>query len=466
MSTWLTDGALSGFKERFGGIVITPRDAGYDDARTLFNAMIDKRPALIAQCVSDADVVEAVRFARENGAPTAVRGGGHSVAGMSTLDGGFVIDLRRLDGVSVDPEARTARVGGGSTWANFDGVARQHGLATTGGRVSTTGVAGLTLGGGSGWLERRFGLACDNLLEVELVTADGSVVTASENENADLFWALHGGGGNFGIATSLTFRMHPVDTVFAGLLLYDASKGEELMSVLRDMMADGPDELASAFLYLTAPPEPDVPEHLHNHLITAAAVCWSGAIDRGDDVIRPLRDLGPEADFMGPTAYADFNCSIDDPPGFRNYWTAEYVDDLPAEAISIVAEYGHSMSRGPAQTFLVPWGGEVGRVAEDATPLTKRDAAWVVHPFALWDDPAEDAANMAWGRNFAADIRKFATGGVYLNFIGDEGEDRIRAAYGEQKYNRLAEIKGRYDPDNFFRNNQNIKPKRLSTPVA
>jgi FAD/FMN-containing dehydrogenase len=453
-------GALNKLDDALRGRVLRPNTPDYDEARTLFNSMIDKRPALIAQCASPDDVTTALRFGRDADLEIAVRGGGHSVAGVSLCDGGLVIDTRPMNAIDVDPVARTAVVGAGCTWAELDRATQAHGLATVGGRVSTTGVTGLTLGGGSGWLERKHGLSCDSLLAVDLVTGDGAHVTATADEHSELFWGLHGGGGNFGVATSLTFQLYPVGPeVLAGLLLYRAEQGEALLRVLDDVMRNAPDELGTAFLYLTAPAEDDVPPHLHGELITAVAVCWTGAPERGDDVIRPLRELGAEADLMGVVPYADFQCSIDDPPGYRNYWTAEYLDDLSDDAIAVVAEYAHTMSKEPAQTLLVPWGGAVGRVSEDETPLTQRDARWVVHPFALWEDPAEDQRNMQWGRDFAAATRRFGSGGVYLNFIGDEGQDRVVEAFGKAKYDRLAEIKATYDPDNVFRGNQNIVPK-------
>jgi FAD/FMN-containing dehydrogenase len=444
----------------FGGKLIRPVDGDYDEARTLFNSMIDRRPELIAQCPTPADVAAALAYGQEQGLEIAVRSGGHSVAGMSLCDGGLVIDVRPMKSVEVDPEARTARAGAGCTWAEFDRATEQHGLATTGGRVSSTGVAGLTLGGGSGWLERKYGLTCDNLVAVELVTADGSRVIASESENPELFWALHGGGGNFGVATSFTFRLHPVGPdVYAGLLLFDAGKGRDLLRLTRDVMVDAPEELGPAIAYLTVPPEDELPAELHGKLVSAIALCWSGKIDEGERVVQPFRDLGPLVDMLGPARYADFNCSIDDPPGHRNWWTAEYVRDVTDEAIDAIHEHGLATpSPGPAQTFIVPWGGAVARVGEDETPLTQRDATWVVHPFALWESPDDDDAVIGWAKGFRDDVARFSSGGVYLNFIGDEGQDRVRAAFGDEKYARLQAIKAEYDPDNVFRGNQNIKP--------
>jgi len=454
------DDGLAALRRSLAGEVIRPGDAAYDEARTLFNSMIDKRPAAIAQCASAADVVAAMRFGRQRGLEIAVRAGGHSVAGMSLCEGGLVIDVRPMKQIEVDPARRTARVGAGCTWGEVDRATQEHGLATTGGRVSSTGVAGLTLGGGSGWLERKFGLACDNLIAVDLVTADGSLVTASASEHPELFWALHGGGGNFGVATAFTFRLHPVGPeVLAGLLLYPADYGRNLLRLLRDLLPDAPDDFGPAIGYLTVPAEEELPAHLHGQLVCALVLCYAGPVEEGERVIEPFRALGPEADLVGPVAYADFQCSIDDPPGYRNWWTAEYLHVVTDEAVDVV--HAHSLktpSPGPAQSFIVPWGGAVARVGEDETPMTQRDATWVVHPFALWEDPAADEAVIGWARGFRDDLRRFASGGVYLNFIGDEGADRVRAAYGEEKYQRLAAIKRRYDPDNVFRGNQNIKP--------
>jgi FAD/FMN-containing dehydrogenase len=415
---------------------------------------------VIAQCAGPEDVAAALRLGRERGLEITVRAGGHSVAGTSLCDDGLVIDVRPMRQVEVDPARRTARVGAGCTWSELDRATQEHGLATTGGRVSSTGVTGLTLRGGSGWLERRHGLTCDNLVSVELVTADGAPITASEDEHPELFWALHGGGGNFGVVTALTFRLHPVGPeVLAGLLLYGAERGHDLLRLTRDFMADAPDEFGPALAYLTVPPEEELPAHLHDRLAAAIVLCYTGPVADGERLVEPFRALGPEADLVGPVAYADFQCSIDDPPGHRNWWTAEYLHEVTDEAIDVI--HAHALrtpTPAPAQSFIVPWGGAVARVGEDQTPLTQRDATWVVHPFALWADPADDAAVIGWARGFRDAVRPFASGGTYLNFIGDEGEDRVRAAFGEQKYRRLTAIKARYDPGNVFRGNQNIKP--------
>ena len=439
--------------------LITPDHARYDDVRGVFNVMVDKRPAVVAECASPQDVVDALALADREGYAVAVRSGGHSVAGASVNDGGIVIDVRPMASVVIDPAARTARVGSGATWGAFDRAAQEHGLATTGGRVSTTGVAGFTLGGGSGWLERSCGLACDNLLSVDLVTADGRQVTASADEHPDLFWALHGGGGNFGVATSFEFRLHPVGPlVTAGLMLWPGDTAPEVARAYRDLAEGAPDELGSGLILLTGPPEEFVPPHLQGTTLVGVAALWAGAVDDGAAAVQPLRDLGPAVDLVGPMPYAEFQCMIDDPPGFRHYWSADYHDSFPDDALDVFVKYGADRPSPLSQQLLLPWGGAVARVGEDATPMTNRDVPWITHPFAVWEDAADDARNIEWARAFRRDIGRYATGGVYLNFIGDEGEDRVRAAYGEEKYRRLAAIKAEWDPTNRFQGNQNIKP--------
>src|SRR3954467_10784681 len=380
-------------RDHLKGPVLVPGDASYDEARVLFNAMIDARPAAIARCAGPEDVHAAIDFARETGTPTAVRSGGHSVAGMSSVDDGLVIDVRELKDAFVDPEASTIRCGAGLTWAEFDAATQLHGLATTGGRVSTTGVAGLTLGGGSGWLERKHGLSCDNLIAVELVTASGEHVRASETEHPDLFWALHGGGGNFGVATAFEFELHPLGpTVMAGLMLWPGDSGREGAETLREVMESPPDELALATVYLTGPPEPFVPAHLQGALCVGLAFLWAGDdMDGGAPYAGRFRALGPAVDLVGPMPYAEFQRMIDDPPGLRNYWTADYLDELPDLALDLFAEISDQMPvPSAAQSILFPWGGAVARVSADDTPMAKRDAAWVSHPFVLWEDAGDD----------------------------------------------------------------------------
>jgi FAD/FMN-containing dehydrogenase len=440
-----------------------PGTPEYTDTTTLNNAMIDRRPAFVARCATPADVTEALAFARARRLPLAVRAGGHSVAGLSLVDDGLVIDVRDMCDVEVDPDRRVARVGAGATWAQFDRAAQPHGLATTGGRVSTTGVAGLTLGGGSGWLERKHGLACDNLLAVELVTADGEHVRASATEHPELFWALRGGGGNFGVVTAFEFRLHPVGSeVLAGLALWPAARGRELVALYRDVMRDAPEGLSLAFIYLYAPAEDGIPEALHGELAVAIAGMYAGSLDEGREALRAVREREPAADFFEPMPYADFQCMIDDPPGFRNWWTSEHLADLPDEAIEAIVRRSESMPAGPSQLFMVSWGGAVARVGQDASPLSARDARFVVHPFGMWEDSADDDATIAWARGFRDDLAGFATGAVYLNFVGDEGEARLRAGYGAGSYERLAQVKADWDPENVFRATGNVPPGALA----
>jgi FAD/FMN-containing dehydrogenase len=449
----MSDNGIDGFK----GTLFTPDRAGYDDARTIFNSMIDKRPAYIAQCADADDVVSALAFARGQGLPISVRSGGHSVAGNSLVEDGLVVDMRNMDAVSVDPDARTATVGGGATWSHFDRAAEPHGLATTGGRVSTTGVAGLTLGGGSGWFERKFGLACDNLISVDLVTADGRRVRASEDENPELFWALHGGGGNFGIATSFEFRLHPLPVVTLALNLFPPERGPEVVRRYRDFAEEAPDEVGGGALYLTGPPEEFVPEHMQGQLVLGVGVMYAGGEAEAREAAAPILELSPEGQMIAEMPYAELQCALDDPPGFRNYWSAEHLEELPDEAIDLFCARAEDMIvPSPSQQIALPWGGAVARNAGD-WPLASRWARWTVHPFGLWEDSADDERGKAWARGTCGDLKSYATGGVYLNFVGDEGEDRIQAGFGDE-YDRLAAVKAEWDPDNVFRQNHNVKP--------
>jgi FAD/FMN-containing dehydrogenase len=454
-----------GLAERgFKGPLLTPGNPAYEQERSLFNAMIEKRPSLIAKVTGAEDIAAAIRFARDHELPLSVRSGGHSVAGHSLVQNGLVIDVRPLKSIQIDPGKREARVGAGVTWGEFDTANQAYGLATTGGRVTTTGVAGYTLGGGNGWLDRAFGLAVDNLLSVDLVTAEGRGVTASADENPELFWALRGGGGNFGVATSFRFRLFPVGTVYAGLFLFDAERvGEEVTRTYRDLMEHAPRELGGGMLWLHAPPEESVPRHLHNRPAAGVAFCYVGDLAEGERYARIMRAHKPDLDAVGPVPYAEFNSSLDDPPGLRNYWTAEYLARFHDEVLSAFVEHSRRIPAGThIQSAMLPYGGAVRDVGEDDTPMTSRHADWHVHPFCIWERPEDDERCIGWARNIRAAMKPFATGGVYLNFIGDEGQDRVIAGYGRKKYDRLAAIKARWDPDNVFRNNQNIKPPRTA----
>ncbi|MGJ7459750.1 FAD-binding oxidoreductase [Halomonas sp. MA07-2] len=458
MTTHIDNTALKEFRQGFSGEVLLPEDAGYDEARTLFNAMIDRHPGVIAQCDEVEDVVSAVNFGRQLGLEIAVRGGGHGVAGKALTDGGLVIDLRRMHRVAVNPEARTATTAGGSTMSHLDRATQPHDLATTGGRVSTTGVGGYTLGGGDGWLARKFGLACDNLIAAELVTADGSIVHASAQENPELFWALHGGGGNFGVATSLTFRLHVLKQVTALLLLWSPEKAPEVLHAYRDFLEAAPDDVGGAVVYLTAPPEAFVPDHLVARLTFAVLIVYAGPEVEARDVVAPLLALGHEGEMIAEMPYADLQCMLDDPHGYRNYCSADYLDTLPDEAIELFCERaGDMIVPSHSQHVLIPQGGAVARGPSDF-PVPWRHAPWAVHPFGMWEDPADDERGRQWSHRLRRDLSPWASGSVYLNFIGDEGRERIIAGFGRANYERLSRIKAQYDPQNLFHLNQNIVP--------
>jgi FAD/FMN-containing dehydrogenase len=449
---------INDLRERFGGRLLNRDDDGYEDARSIFNSAVEIQPALIARCESVADVREALAYARHAGLPVAVRSGGHSVAGASLVQDGMVLDLRKISSVTVDPDARRAVVGGGATWGVVDRATQEHGLVTTGGRVSTTGVGGLTLGGGSGWLERKFGLACDNLTSVDLVLADGRLVTASETENPELFWALHGGGGNFGVATSFTFRLHPLPDFSFALLLWPAREGEAVARRYRDLMAHAPDEVGGGVLYLTGPPEEFVPEQLVGTLCCGVLVTFAGPEAALRDLVAPLLDMGPAGQVLTDMPYADLQCMLDDPPGFRNYWSAEYLSVLSDEAVRLFCASAYDMVvPSPSQHILLPWGGAVARDGA-GWPMVNRDAPWVAHPLGLWENPADDEQARRWARDMCDALRPWSTGATYLNFIGDEGVDRVVAGFGRENYDRLAAIKTEVDPDNVFNRWHNIRP--------
>lgn len=431
----------------------------YDERRRLYNAMIDKRPRLIAACSTADDVRAALDRARRDGLAVAVRAGGHSVAGMSSNDDGLVIDVRPMRSIEVDESARRVKVGAGLTWSDFDKATQQHGLATTGGRVSTTGVCGLTIGGGSGWLERTYGLACDNLVGLDLVTADGREVHADATHEPDLLWASKGGGGNFGVITALEFQLHPVGPlVYAGLLVWDGARTSEIATAFRDWANAAPTELGPALVAFSAPAEDPFPQHLHDKPVVVVAALWLGDEDSGNDIVQPMRALGPDLDLLGMLPYAEFQCMIDDPPGNRHYWSADYHDALSDQALEVFVRGSAARPSPLTQNLLLPWGGAVATVGPEDSPMTMRDAAWVSHPFGVWERAEDDEVNMAWVRDFRRSIAPYTNGGTYLNFIGDEGQDRVRAAFGEEKYARLAAIKAEYDPDNVFSGNQNIRP--------
>ncbi|MCW3057413.1 MAG: linked oxidase-like protein [Solirubrobacterales bacterium] len=450
--------------ESFRGALVDPEHADFDSARMVWNGMFDRRPGLIARCSGAADVIAAVNFARETSMPLAVRGGGHSASGYGTCDDGLVIDLSPMKGIRVDPQAGTARAEAGMTWGEFDRETQAFGLAVTGGRFSTTGIAGLTLGSGSGWLERKCGLAADNLLSVDIVTADGSLLTASEAENEELFWGLRGGGGNFGVVTSFDYRLHEVGPiVYGGMLVCPPDRAGEVLRFMRQYMADAPDDLGGAVAFVSAPPEPSVPAEMHFKPILGVVICWTGSIAEGERVLEPIRRVAqPLMDMVQPMPYTALQSMLDGgaPHGTRAYMKAEFLPELSDEAIAKLAQHGNNRAGPMAQLLLEPMGGAISRVGDDETALGRRDVPWCYHALAMWMEPDEEAAaaQTAWARGLAEDLKPHVVDGVYLNYTSDEGEDRVRASYGEEKYARLVALKDRYDPTNVFRLNQNIKP--------
>ncbi|MFJ7150110.1 FAD-binding oxidoreductase [Streptomyces sp. NPDC100445] len=450
--------ALDALRDDLVGAVLAPADPGYDEARAVFDAVVDRRPAVIAQCADATDVVRAVRFGRELDLPISVRGGGHGLAGAARGDGSLLVDLRRMHQVSVDAAAEAVRVAGGATTGHLDRATEPYALATTGGRVSTTGLGGLVLGGGTGWLDRAFGLAADNLLGVELVTADAEPVHASAEENPELFWALHGGGGNFGIATALTLRLHELPEFSVVLLLYPPRSGPDAVRAFRDVAAGGPGELGGAVLYGTAPAAEFVPERLVGTPMCAVLLTYAGGEDGLRALAGPLLALPHEVELAGDMPYADVQCMLDVPAGLRGHWSAQCLAGLPDESVDVLCG---SADGGPAPAgcgrLLFAQGGAVA-AGPDAYPVPYRDAPWSAHPFALWREPAGDERATGWVRDACAALRPWSTGAVPLNLIGDEGPERVRAGLGAGNTLRLEKVKRRYDPDNVFRVNHNIRP--------
>jgi FAD/FMN-containing dehydrogenase len=450
--------ALDALREDLSGDVFAPGDLGYDDARTVFNTMIDRRPAVIAQCVDEADVVRAVRFGRELDLNIAVRGGGHSVAGMALNDNGLVVDLRHMRAVTVDPAAEAVRVAGGATMSELDRATQPYGLATTGGRASTTGVGGFVLGGGTGWLDRCCGLAVDNLLGVELVTADGERVHANADENPDLFWALHGGGGNFGIATAITLKLHELPEFAIALLLYRPESAPDAVRTFRDVIESGPNEVGGGVLFFTGPPDDLVPPSLVGRLVCGVLLTYAGAEQDMRAYAEPLLALPHEAQTVGAMPYAEVQCMIDDPPGLRHYWSAEYLANAPDAFVDVYCAQARNMPVPTgSQHALLPQGGAVATGPHEY-PVPYRDAPWAIHPYGMWQDPADDERCVRWVRSVRGDVQPWSTGAVYLNFIGDEGAERVVAGLGAENTRRLADLKRHYDPDNVFRFNHNIRP--------
>jgi FAD/FMN-containing dehydrogenase len=446
----------------FEGTLIHPDDGSYDEARAVFNGMIDRRPAVIARCESVDDVVAVIGLARDNDLPLSVYGGGHGVTGSAVVDGGVCLDMRGMRQVTVDAAAATVVVQGGATWGEVDAATQEHGLAVTGGRVSTTGVVGLALGSGSGWLERAFGYVCDNLVAATLVTADGRVVTVTDEAEPDLFWGLRGGGGNFGVVTDLTLRLRPLGPiVYGGMLMYPAAVAGDLVRAYREFMTAAPDEVGSGLAFITAPPEDFVPEPVRGQPVIGIVCCYAGDAADGPEAFRALRELPYlGVDMLGEMPYVAVQQLLDPPnqKGFQNYWTADFFAELPDEAIDTLVERATKPVSPMTQFILVPGGGAPSRVAEDAMAFGQRQAPWNMHYLSMWPDPADTETNVAYTRDIANAMKPWTTGRAYLNFIGDEGAGRVEAAFGPEKYARLAQLKREWDPTNLFRHNQNIAP--------
>jgi FAD/FMN-containing dehydrogenase len=444
------------------GEVLFAGDAGYEEARKIWNGMIDKRPAMIAGCSGAADVMAAVRFAREHELPVAVRGGGHAVAGHATCDGGLVIDLSAMRGVHVDPVRRVARAQGGALWGDLDHESQAFGLAVTGGIVSHTGIGGLTLGGGIGWLMRKHGLSIDNLLSADVVSADGTFLRASEAENPDLFWGLKGGGGNFGIVTSFEYRLHPVGpTVLAGMLLYPMDDAPEVLGFLREFLVEVPDELGVIANLRLAAPLAVIPEELHVQPVVALLTCYAGEVEEGEVVVRPLRRFRqPALDAITPKPYLAHQAMLDPafPHGRHYYWKSSELPPLTDEAIDVIAEHCSAITSPYSSVPIFTLGGAISRVGEHESAYSNRSAAHNINIVAAWEpgDP-EPERHVEWVRSLWSDMQPHATG-VYTNFMSDEPQQQVKVAYGPEKYERLVALKNKYDPTNLFRMNQNIRP--------
>ena len=453
---------LKEFEDGLHGEMVKPGDGAYDEVRAIWNGVHDARPAVIARCADAADVRHAVGFARSEGLDVAVRGGSHSIPGFSTCDDGIVIDLSPMKGIEIDVDAATVRAEGGVIWGELDAATQEHGLATTGGLVSTTGVAGFTLGGGIGWLMRKYGLACDNLRSAEVVTADGQILTASATENADLLWGLRGGGGNFGVVTSFEFDLHKVGpTVAAGPVFYPGDRAEEILRFYREFVKTVPDELTTFAGLLTAPPAPFLPEEWHGKKLVALVGCYAGDPDEGMKALQPFRDLGdPVADLVGPMPYVQMQSLLDDiyPRGTKAYMKAGYMRDLDDKAIETLVRYHQDATSPASEIHVHHFGGAVARADAEETAYGERQAPYVLNIIAMSHEPGGLDTHIDWAHRLYADIEPSLTGGAYINFLSAEGADRVRAAYGAEKFDRLRALKDRYDPTNLFHLNQNIPP--------
>lgn len=453
---------IDSFADTLHGPLLRPEDEGYAAARTVWNGMIDREPALISRCAGTADVIASVNFAREHDLLVAVKGGGHNAAGHAVCEGGLMIDLSLMNSVRVDPDAKTARVGPGVTLGELDHETQAFGLATPTGQVSKTGIAGLALGGGWGWLSRKYGMTIDNLRSVDIVTADGELLHASEDENEDLFWGIRGGGGNFGIVTSFEFELHEVGPeVLAGLVVYPFEEAADLLRFHREFATEAPDELCCYAAIMAAPPAPFLPDAVHGTTVVVLAPCYSGPIEAGKQAVQPLRTAGdPIVDLIEPRPFTAVQQMFDADyePGARNYWKAQLVDPLPDEAIDLVVDRADPLPTPQTKILLEHLGGAIARVDPGATAYRHRNAAFSFNLFPRWTEAEEDEAHIAWARAFMDAVAPFATDGVGVNFLSREGNERVKAAYGDN-YDRLVDLKNEYDPENLFRMNQNIKPE-------
>jgi FAD/FMN-containing dehydrogenase len=452
--------SIDQLKSSFRGELIQSTDAGYDAARKVYNGMIDKRPSLIAKCVDVADVIAAVNFGRDSGLLTAIRGGGHNGGGLGTCDDGLVIDLSRMKGIRVNPADKTVRVEGGCVWGDVDHATHAFGMAAPCGFISTTGVAGLTLGGGIGYLTRQYGLTIDNLLSVDMVLADGSFVTANSKENSDLFWAVRGGGGNFGVITSFEFRMQPVSMVNFGPTFWPVEQAAEVMKAYRDFIQKAPEDISGFFGFLVVPPAPMFPEHLHLKTVCAIVWCCTASAEQTEEATRPMRSVGtPLLDQVGPAPFPVVQSIFDGlfVPGLQWYWRADNFTELSDEAIARHVEHGSKIPTMLSTMHLYPVNGAAQRVGKNDTAYNFREALFAEVIVGVDPDPANAEKITSWCKDYWEALHPYSAGGAYLNFMMDEGQERVQASYRDN-YQRLAEIKKKYDPKNFFRVNQNIRP--------
>jgi hypothetical protein len=453
--------AITEFKTQLRGELIEPTDANYEKERKVYNAMINRKPRLIAKCADVADVMTAIHFGRKHHLPVSIRSGGHNAGGLGVCDDGLVIDLAPIKYVHVDPKARTVRVGGGCTWGDVDHAMHAFGLAVPSGIISTTGVGGLTLGGGMGHLTRKYGLTIDSLLAADVVLADGTFAVASPTEHPDLFWAIRGGGGNFGVVTSFLFQAHPVQMVCAGPMLWPLEQAADVMKWYREFIVNAPEEMTGFFAFLTVPPGPPFPEALHLKKMCGIVWCYTGSLDQANDILEPLREFRPPAfEFFAPMPFPILQTMFDGlyPPGLQWYWKADFVKELSDEAIALHIKHGSQLPSLHSTMHLYPINGVAHKAKDGDTPWSHRDATWSEVIVGVDPDPVNTNHITAWARSYWEALHPYSTGAAYVNFMMDgEGEDRIRATYGNS-YERLARIKAKYDPDNFFRVNQNIRP--------